>query len=394
MWKILLMTLGLFLLPLACGGGSRSVQPPPQPPPPAPMGWSEPQCAAVSGSSFLTYSRDGGVTITPNEFENFPPESSTFVLGLLVSDEPDLLYAVVNSSAMISEDAGCSWEVMGTISSTGAAFKLVPAPGGEAYGYTLFDAQLLHFSRDTGLTNLRAPTARIHHMTAPMEAAGTVLLISREDGLVYRSQDEGATWLPQGVPIPNSDLFNFAVFDPNDEDHLLGGTAGPDKGENHAGFWVSFDGGGSWQQAEGFGGDRIIGFAGAVSPVDGNLVWALGLNLTEFDNGGTVNARYIYRSLDGGRNFQAVIQADNRQVTLTNGTPLFAHAQDTNQLYFSHADSLQENTSDLYHFDNTTGTVTRRRHVYSGAGEFLVLAFHPENHDLIYLGRSFQNISF
>ncbi|SDJ23156.1 WD40/YVTN/BNR-like repeat-containing protein [Nonomuraea jiangxiensis] len=335
-------------------------------------GWHQPRCETVSGDGTVTFTRNEGRTITPT---SQAPQRVVYTSGLVALDRPDTLLALSNNLLSASGDAGCSWKQVGKVN--GSYIELVAASGGRAYAWDR-DGNLTLVTPDGG-TPLTSPAGQVAGLGTDRRR-GDHLRVADGSGQLYDSRDGGRTWRPIGVPAwPASELLMVytAAFDPDNLDHVVLGAA------SH-GARVTYDGGRTWTTSTGLGdkGDSVNVFSAVVSPAAPNVVYAMGLNLAESDEGVPSDGRHIYRSSDGGRRFAPVVDQGNG-ITLSNGPLLAAHPTDAEKLTFEYGTSWAGTGTYLYTYDSRRNRVTT---THSSYDRVTSIAFNPKNQKVMYLG--------
>jgi hypothetical protein len=265
--------------------------------------------------------------------------------------------------------------------------RLTAGSDGIAYAWTENGSGLYRIEGDE-VTSLRSPSSAQFGLGVDPQDPDHALLGSYEttetgyQALLWETTNGGDTWDPTGKAADSGAIlmtYRFS-FDPNDLDHILVGTAG--KG------WVSDDGGASWEQSLGFApldGDiegRANVFNFAVSPVDGDIVWAMAINVEETLEEPPLEGRYIYRSEDGGHTFAPVVTHGDG-ITLMNGPVMAAHPTDADVLYFVFGSHFNNEGTNLYRYEAGAETPVTWQH--SDYDEYTSLAFHPEE-AVIYIG--------
>jgi hypothetical protein len=204
------------------------------------------------------------------------------------------------------------------------------------------------------------------------------------DATIFTSSDDGATFDRGTTPaFADAGLVYRAFFDPKQPQHIVFGAA-TDGGR------VTFDGGVTWTPSTGLsstGQQRANLFEGVVSPVDGDVVWAAGIDIEETfvdPNGG----RHIYRSDDGGLTF-AVVASQTSAVTIVNGPMMAASPTDADVFYFVFGTFFQGYGTDLYRVV-ADGTVTR---THNDNHDISALVFAPDDSATLYLGLVHEEIN-
>lgn len=316
-----------------------------------------PPCSVVTGS--------GGVTFTRDEGRSFAPRASAsggvaYTYGLATLDTPGVLLSWHRDTLSISRDDGCSWTPVGSFV-TDFPPRLEPAPGGRAYAWSDNRPFFLRYDA-RGARQLKGPGSvlgmGVDRKDADHLRAGT------DDGSILESTDGGESWTRRGVLTSAAQIWYRFAFDPVSLDHIVAGTAG-------GGAYVSFDGGVSWTQAT----QQKNIFNLVISPADPNVVWAMGIDLTD-------DSRAIYRSTDGGRSYTAVVDG-GAGVTLINGPTMAAHPTDPNVLYFVFGTSFQDYGTDLFRYDAAAKSLTM---THSGFDGIDAIAFSRRDPGVMYVG--------
>ena len=239
--------------------------------------WTATQCSTTSGLPGFYFTRDEGQTVSGNDA--LPPINAN--VALMVSDVPNLLFAVLSNSLYESRDAGCHWYMRDRLSAEFEA--IVAAPNGRGYAWSARHAQMLRISRTgSDLVSLPEPVFRIG--VDPQDGQH-LMAVSRLR--IYESLNGGLSWSDNGSP-PSRLL--GAAFDPRDVRHIAVGYVN--------GASVSHDGGLSWQSSD----TRQATVGNLVfAPADPNVIWMEGG--VEGTSGG------VYRSTNGGAAFDKLVSA-------------------------------------------------------------------------------------
>jgi hypothetical protein len=330
------------------------------------QGWVTPACGPILGTGAVTYTLDEGATLTPTAEAL---QGIGYTYGLVALDVPNTLLAEHQGQILRSTDAGCSWTGIGPVA---APLTLVAAPGGRAYAFQDNSTPLYRIDGTT-ITKLTLPGNEVLGLGVD-PADGSHLRVGDGTGALWDSTDAGDTWLPVGVAAPANGMVYRHSFDPNSIDHILVGTA-------VNGSFVSTDGGGTWVKSTGLAAGNVNVFSIVVSPADGNVVWAQGIDL-EKTSEPVASGRRIWRSTDGGVTFTEVVK-QTAQITIRNQELLAPHPVDTNVLYFVFGTYFQGYGTDIYKYDQTTGMVTITHNQYNDVN---AVAFSPANPSVMYLG--------
>jgi hypothetical protein len=328
----------------------------------------------VTGTATVTFTRDGGSTLIPS---NEPLRGLRYTYGLTATSAPTTLYAWSGEDLLRSLDAGCSWSVAATAASDPEMFppRLVAAKDGTIYAWS--DNRQLSYRYDgRGLVKLKQPAAFVGFGVNP--GIPNHLRAGSTDGTIWESFDSGDTWSVYGAPLatPTATIFYRFEFDPADLDHIVAGTMAH-------GTYMTYTGGRTWRKSAGLGTEgKVNAFNVEISPANGDVVWAMALDMAESDSGAPSHGRHIYRSVDGGQNFVKVVD-ENPEIKLINGPVMAAHPTDPNVLYFVFGTHVFDYGTDLFRYDASTNrvTVTHNRHHGINA-----IAFSPVDPDVTYLG--------
>jgi len=335
-------------------------------------GWSLPDCHKVSGAPNVTMTRNEGKTLAKTAGQ-MAPYSYTF--GLVPLEQPDTLLLAVGSKISRSTDVGCTWQPLADLTAqTGNALLLLErAAKDRVYGWAVNGNALATINGDKATATTVPGSGMIG--LGVSRAQAKQLRFGDTEGTLWASDDGGKSWIRSGG-IAGHWLYRMA-FDPADADHIVIGTMSD-------GVFTSVDGGKSWQPATGIAPPEtsVNIFNVVVSPANPDVVWAQGINLAEADAHAPSEGRHVYRSGDGGRTFEVVVDQDHR-VTLTNGPLMVPHPTDDSVLYFIFGTSFGGYGTDLYRYDHGTREVTLTHNSYSEIG---AIAFHPSAPKLMYLG--------
>lgn len=321
-----------------------------------------PPCGMVTGTAAVTFTHDFGATLAASA-ESLHGIVYTYGLTAM-PDEPDTLMAWSGDDLLTSTDAGCSWRVVASDSSWDFPPRLTAATGGRVYIWS----DNRHFLMRYDARGLRAlkPPADFIGLAADVRN-GEHLRAAGNDGWIWESTDAGESWLQIGGLRSEPALFYRFVFDPNDLDHILGGTI-------VTGAHVSRDGGKTWTRAAGIGRSTNV-FELAISPADASRVWAEGIDMDE-------GRRHIWLSDDGGATFVPVVD-EAPGVDLINGNIMAAHPANKDVLYFVFGTHIFDYGTDLFRYDHAARALTV---THNGHDDFNAIAFSPRDPNLIYLG--------
>ncbi|MDC0747928.1 WD40/YVTN/BNR-like repeat-containing protein [Polyangium mundeleinium] len=315
----------------------------------------------------MTFTLDEGENLakTPGQLQGIG-----YTYGLAALDTPNTLLAEHKGKLLRSEDAGCTWSEVGTL--TGGNFRITAAKGGLAYAWAE-NGDAFYRIDETGPHAFSTPAPNIVGVGVD-PADGKHLRLGDANGSLHDSHDGGETWSKQGTPPASGSFIGYRfAFDPKNLDHVL-------FGQSVGGGAVTFDGGATWKQSAGLGANGSNVFSIAVSSVDGDVVWAEALEIGP-------DIRHIYRSSDGGLTFGVVV-TDSADIKLINGTLLAPHATDVGVLYFVFGMEYNDYGTDLFRYDHVTGNVTK---THNANDDVSAIVASPADPKLLYLGLTVEN---
>jgi hypothetical protein len=327
-----------------------------------------PLCSMVTGTGAVTFTLNDGRTLAPSA-EALAPIAHTY--GLAVLDQPaDTLLAWLRDDLLISNDAGCSWRVAATIPGADFPPSITPAPGGRAYAWSENRSFFVRYD-SRGAVKLRQPVDFMGLGVDPQN--GEKLRAGGVDGTIWESLDGGDSWTPFGA-LEGAPLYYRFVFDPASLDHVVAGTVSN-------GAYVSRDGGKTWTHATGIGERLANVFTFAISPVDGNRVWAMGIEVGYSDDDPS-HGRHIYLSDDGGATYRRVVD-EAPGVKLINGPIMAAHPEERDVLYFVFGTHTFQYGTDLFRYNAHT-KVLKVEH--NDQHDVNAIAFSRRDPNVMYLG--------
>jgi hypothetical protein len=335
-----------------------------------------PGCTSVSDLATVTFTFDEGATSAPT---TEVLTGTVYTNGLAIMPDGQTILAGTHNAIWRSEDLGCTWSMLAE--TAGGSMVLVGAGADGAYGWVDNQASFAQIEGTT-VTARTVPAEVYAAAVDPLDPLHVRILTA--PGQIHESVDGGAEWMRVGEAVPLGDLslVYSASFDPADWNHVVVGVLG-------GGYFVTTTGGDVWTRSTGLSAEpegQANGFNVRISPVDGDVVWAEGLDLDAPDENAP---RHVYRSTDGGASFTAVID-DEPANNLFNGNPLFPHPTDADILYYSFGMSFQNYGTDLYRYDASTGTLT---HQHLAPHRINAVAFSPLDPTLMYLGLSHEQIN-
>lgn len=343
-------------------------------------GWTAPLCGKVSGDGSLTFTWSAGHHLTATTTALRPVQVVSAIAALR---QANTLLAVDDFGRLsVSGDAGCSWKRIATLEGQ-PPYAITPAGGASAFVWSRANDDRLYRVDATTVTELpRIPVAQVGNLLALAvdPADGAHLRAVTSNGVVLDSVDGGQTFQQRGTtptPVLSWMVWGYeAAF--GSLDHIVLGTSSD-------GVYTTVDGGQTWTRAAVAASptNRVNVFSVAVSPVDENVVWAMGLDTTEMDTGVRSQGRHIYRSVDGGRTFAVAVDHDPATVTLTNGVPLAPHPTDSGVVYFEFGTWFAGYGTDLFTYDAGTGKLSTAHNPYDG---ITAIAFNPAFPQVMYLG--------
>jgi hypothetical protein len=275
-----------------------------------------PECTDTN-SPHMTISYDGLASYVPYIG---PPASSGLTWGLTTLNNDGFVIMHSDAQLWASLDDGCTWTAIGTTDPFGL-YRIARASDTSAYAWFENGSGSgpkagIYFIRnspagsDTFLVTFRPAPVPAMHGFGVDPANPAHARTANNAGLIYETFNAGATWAPIGVAAsPGGGFLSYVIeFDPSDLDHAV-------FGRSSAGSFVTFDGGASWTQATGLMSTKDHGtnfFSAAISPVDGNHVFAMAIDLGETFNPNEPppppsQGRHLYLSTDGGLTYTPVL---------------------------------------------------------------------------------------
>jgi photosystem II stability/assembly factor-like uncharacterized protein len=330
--------------------------------------WTVPACTQITGGAGITFSDDGGKTLTPLVQ---PLTGIKYTFGLVTLARANTLVAQHDDQLWRSTDAGCSWGKLGK----SPGLLRLEASGDTVYGWADNQSALVEIA-GTKVTARTSPTPNLKGLGIDSTKART-LRVGGPSGQLWTSSDGGALWKKTGVAPSSPGLGYRVAFDPSDLDHAVYGRAVD-------GVFVTTDGGKSWTQASGLSAGakpKANIFELAISPADGQIVWAMGIDLTL-----AKTTRQIFRSQDGGKSFSPVV-AESGTVPMSNGTEVWPHPRRQEVVFFGHGSKFSGGI--LMTYDHSTGKVVGHKNSYHGVDS---VAVSPADDDLVYIGLTMTNI--
>ncbi len=311
---------------------------------------SQANCNNIGGIPSIGTTADDGTTWATS---SKPMQTGQGSFGLAVVRGSDRILAEYQSKIYVSQNGGCNWRPVGTIS--GSTLRLVGS-GSRAYAWTFVESQSVwRIDLDASGRNKVVPVKGLFEGVVALGVDPLDDLHVRGldgNGGFFESFDGGETWNPLGTGAPTTVIVYFAAFDPADIDHVVVGMVSD-------GVVTTFDGGASWTFASGLTqtGGATNSFNGVVSEADPSVVWVESIDIDESVGGAPSGGKHIYRSGDGGLSFTPVVDAGNG-VTLTNGAAIAADPTNRDLVYVPFGSSVFGNLLELYRYDHATGTLT------------------------------------
>lgn len=340
--------------------------------------WVAPTCAPVAAASF-TYSPDAGKTITPR---TGTLSGQLIYTSGLITLAPNILLGTSGSTLTVSRDAGCTWQDVGMLTGLDYPALLVAGPQGRALAHApnspiVYRIDVTDESVTFSKTSMPEREDVLGVGTHPADP--DTLYVGTVSGQIHLSTDGGQSFAPQGSPADplNGGLAYTMKFDPSNPQHVVYGMAGA--------AMVTFDGGETWEKAAmaSVPDGRTNVFAVSIHPTDGDVVWAMGIDIAEslLNPLPSHNGRHIYRSQDGGKTFAPVL--DQREgVTLVNGPFMLADPADKEGLYFIFEACFQNYGTDIFRLSADGMLET----IHHDVIQLSTIAVSPANPQLLYLG--------
>lgn len=356
----------------ACGGGESGFPVATDPPE-----WFSPDCATVTGAPVATWSPDQGASFRPNA-EPVPAHrsSETFFLAAAY-DFGGLLFAQYSRDIYMSTDAGCHWELAASDPSGG--YRGLVAGSQTGYSVGSNQDELVRIAPDSTVETFPLPFQANELATTP-DDPDALYALSEADA-IWRSGDQGETWVRQGKQLTEVDFVNGFAINPNDSLHfIVSGGGGSGSGE----VAISFDGGNSWMLSTGLmkdasGATQAIRFGGDDATTD---IWVTGTR--QYIEGSEVveTEFFMARSVDGGLTFSdAVVSGPDVEIN----SAMAPRPNVAGEVYFpGRGCPFKEPV--LFHYRASDDTVTTIPYSSDETLGFRSLLFHPTDPDVLYLG--------
>ena len=332
-----------------------------------PSGWVAPACQLVRGMPSVSFTTDGGRSFPAHDERLEGLQVYTF--GLAALRTPGRLLAVTSRLLVTSADGGCEWAIDGRATFPHHDYRLVPRGDRGVWAWSVLGPELFVLDDDgTLLRQASAPT--LLPLAFSTDPRSPELLATGDDrGTIWWSDDGGASWSVKGT-VPAATPLYALEFSPYGRAHVIAGGLAD-------GARVSFDGGASWNAAEGLEGMNV--FRVAFSPIDPSVVWALALDRAAEGP----SRRAIYRSADGGRSFRPVLR-ESAALDMPNGFVMAPSPVDAGRLWF-----VLPGTA--LHLVDSDGTLLSSASLpYRDVN---AIAFVPEVPGLMYLGLKLSDMS-
>ncbi|MCG8409030.1 MAG: dockerin type I domain-containing protein [Phycisphaerales bacterium] len=322
------------------------------------------------------------VSITYDPLNNFVPFTGPqpinpfFTWGLTTMDTPNVVLAQSESQLWASIDDGCSWFSIGSTDLSGGLYRIEAGPLGFAYAWldngtgSGLDAGIYKIHNNPpGSANFdvefrNAPVSAMHGFGVDKHNPHHVRTAA-SNGELQESLDGGLSWRRIGVAPSTSTVLAYVnEFDPNDLDHVIYGRVSE-------GAYVTFDGGKTWTQSDGLKSLPHRGnnfFSATISPIDGNIVYGMGIDLGETGLPGDPppppsNGKHIYASTDGGLTFTPVLSSGTgggepgEGVFMQNQPLMKSDWENPTKFYYLFGTSCAFGGTRFYGYDLTTGII-------------------------------------
>ncbi|MCB9853493.1 MAG: hypothetical protein H6819_10390 [Phycisphaerales bacterium] len=305
------------------------------------------------------------------------PANTFFTWAVTALDVPNVVLAHAEGQIWASVNDGCSWTSIAQTDQSGGLYRIEPGPLGFAYAWV--DNGTGSTDPGAGIYQIRydadaVPAFDVEFRRAPvsqMNGFGVDHLnphhvrTANTDGELQDSLDGGQSWQRIGVPASTSSVLAYVTeFDPNDLDHVVYGRVSE-------GAYVTFDGGNSWTQSGGLRSIPTRGnnfFSATISPVDGNIVFGMGIDLGETGLPGDPPAppshgKHIYASTDGGLTFAPVLSQGTgggepgEGVFMQNQPVMKSDWENPTKFYYLFGTSCVFGGTYFYGYDLTTGVL-------------------------------------
>ncbi|UCG61041.1 MAG: T9SS type A sorting domain-containing protein [Candidatus Zixiibacteriota bacterium] len=340
-------------------------------------GWTFPDCDRVKGTKVVTFTTDEGLTLAETSIQRRP----VYTEGLVALNLPNTLLASrwmdEEAVLMLSEDAGCQWNRIGSITGCGS-LKLVAGPGDTVYAWT---RKRPEFYRIEGkdVISLTAPEPIIGLAVNPQSALN--LRIGDPDCQLYESQDGGVTFAPIGDAATWSPPSSFTVeFSPSNWDRALCGSIGA---------WRTTDAGQNWAEVPPFDKTDVDAVQCFVySKTNDQIVWARA-NLETL----TDPFAEILVSEDGGASFTLLIKenimvpdqnGELRKLALPSYPAMATHPNNPGLLYFACGGNHDDYGTNFFRYEIMEDNLSLI-HI-DGLDDINSIAFNPDYPSVMYFG--------
>ncbi len=276
-----------------------------------------PECSGII-EPYVSITYDSLETFVP--FTGPQPQESFLTWAVTALDIPNVVVAHAKGQLWASVDDGCTWFSIGLTDQSGGLYRIEAGPLG--YAYAWLDNQT-GSGPEAGIYQIHnfppgSTNFEVTFVPAPVNQMNGFgvdpfnphhIRTGNNNGELRDSMNSGFSWNRIGVPASTATVLTYVFeFDPNDLDHVI-------YGRHSEGAYVTTNGGESWTQSDGLRSIPTRGnnfFSATISPLDGNMVYGMGIDLGETGLPGDPPAppsrgKHIYASTDGGLTFSPVL---------------------------------------------------------------------------------------
>ena len=304
------------------------------------------------------------------------PANTFFTWAVTALDVPNVVLAHAEGQIWASTNDGCSWTSIALTDQTGGLYRIEAGPLGYAYAWL---DNGTGSGPDAGIYQIHnnppgSATFDVEFWRAPVSAMHGLgvdpynphhIRTAADDGQLQDSMDGGQSWTRIGTSASSpTGLAYVTEFDPNDLDHVIYGRVSE-------GAYVTFDGGNTWTQSGGLRSIPTRGnnfFSATISPVDGNIVFGMGIDLGETGLPGDPPAppshgKHIYASTDGGHTFTPVLSQGTgggepgEGVFMQNGPVMKSDWENPTKFHYLFGTSCIIGGTYFYSYDLNTGVL-------------------------------------